>query len=197
MLVSRVGEPAARALPGVDNVLVHDLPWIVADPEPVDRRATNALVRDVERVAPELAVIFTSFHQSALPLALLLRLAGVGRISAISDDYPGSLLDVRHRVPAGIPEPERALSLAVAAGFAPPPGDDLRLRVTAEGEPQDFVVVHPGASVPARAAPPPVYRDIVSALSDAGHSVVVTGGPDERDLTAYVAGRQALDLGGS
>ena len=33
----------------------------------------------------------------ALPLALVLRLAGVGRISAISDDYPGSLLDVRHR----------------------------------------------------------------------------------------------------
>ncbi len=49
--------------------------------------------------------MFTSFHQSALPLALLLRLAGSAAITAISDDYPGSLLDVRHRVPAGCPSP--------------------------------------------------------------------------------------------
>jgi hypothetical protein len=35
-------------------------------------------------------------------------MAGVGRITAISDDYPGSLLDVRHRVPPGLPEAERA-----------------------------------------------------------------------------------------
>ncbi|MEV1147272.1 glycosyltransferase family 9 protein, partial [Micromonospora sp. NPDC049799] len=29
-----------------------------------------------------------------------------------------------------------------------------------------------------------------------GHRVVVTGGPDERDLTAHVAGDVAVDLGG-
>ena len=75
-------------------------------------------------------MVFTSFHQSALPLALLLRMAGIGRIAAISDDYPGSLLDVRHRVPVGVPEPERALSLAAAAGHRLPDGDEpvLRLR---------------------------------------------------------------------
>src|SRR6185369_5048 len=116
------------------------------------------------------AVLFTSYHQSLLLLALLLWMAGVPRISAISEDYPGSLLDVRHRVPAGIPEAERALSLALAAGFPPPPGDDLRLRVREQPpahEPGPYVVVHPGASVAARAAPAGVYRRIVKALAAA------------------------------
>ena len=57
------------------------------------------------------ALIFTSFHQCPLPLALLLRLAGVAWIGAICDDYPGSLLDLRHRVDGDPPEAERALSL--------------------------------------------------------------------------------------
>ena len=52
-------------------------------------------------------------------------------MSAVSDDYPGSLLDVRHRLPADLPEAERALSTAAAAGFALPPGDDGRLRCAA------------------------------------------------------------------
>ena len=44
------------------------------------------------------------------------------RISAISEDYPGSLLDVRHQLTADIPEARRNLSLAQAAGFGLPPG---------------------------------------------------------------------------
>ena len=59
------------------------------------------------------AVILTSFHQSPLPLALLLRLAGVERITGASTDYAGSLLDVRLRpgedFPEDQPEPVRAL----------------------------------------------------------------------------------------
>jgi ADP-heptose:LPS heptosyltransferase len=36
----------------------------------------------------------------------------------------------------------------------------------------------------------------VAALAAAGHRVVVTGGPGERELTAATAGRGAVDLGG-
>ena len=95
------------------------------------------------------------------PLALLLRMAGVPHISAISDDYPGTLLDVRHRVPAGIPEAERALSLAAAAGFPCPTATTaLRLRRTrAAGRPRPTGPGRlrgpaPRSSVPARACPP-------------------------------------------
>jgi ADP-heptose:LPS heptosyltransferase len=142
--------------------------------------------------------VLTSYHQSALPLALLLRLAGVRHVTAISADYPGSLLDVRHRVEEDLPEAERGLSTAAAAGFGLPPGDDGRLRVRRPlpavdhlTGPGPYVVLHPGASVPARAWSPDRCAGAVRALAAAGHRVLVTGGPAETALTAAVAGPAA------
>ena len=134
LLCSPRGRQAAELLPGVDNVVVWRCPWIEAEPDPVDRADIDALVTRLRVADLDEAVVFTSFHQSALPTALLLRLAGVRRISAISEDYPGALLDVRHRIddrtPASdVPESERALSLAAAAGFPLPVRDDRRLAV--------------------------------------------------------------------
>ncbi|WP_245719156.1 HAD-IIIA family hydrolase [Micromonospora rhizosphaerae] len=198
------GRAAADLLPGVDEVVEWPLPWIDGTPAPVDPHDMRRLTDRLAEVGADEAVIFTSFHQSPLPLALLLRMAGVHRISAISDDYPGSLLDVRHRVPAGVPEPERALSLAAAAGFPLPAGDEPGLRLRADalppppaglGEP-GYVVLHPGSSVETRACPPELATRIVRVLSAAGYRVVVTGGPDEQELTARVAGAGGLDLGG-
>jgi ADP-heptose:LPS heptosyltransferase len=192
------GRGAAALLPGVDAVLDHELPWIEAQPRPVTRADVDRLGADLAAAAVDEAIVFTSFHQSPLPLALLLRLAGVRRISAISDDYPGSLLDVRHHVPTGVPEAERALSLAAAAGYPVPPDDGPSLSVHC-GPPigeRGYVVVHPGASVPARACPPRRCREFVAALLDAGFRVVVTGAPQERELTAGVCVPGARDLGG-
>jgi histidinol-phosphate phosphatase family protein len=197
MLCGPKGRHATELLPGVDDIVEWSVPWIDADPSHVDGAATRYLIDEVRRRRVDEAVIFTSYHQSALPLALLLRLAGVGRIAAISDDYPGSLLDVRHRVPPGVPEPERALSLAAAAGY-PLPADDLGgLLVRVPAQPRNgSVLVHPSASVPARACPPDRCAAIVQALARAGHRVLVTGGPSDRALTAQVAGDVAVDLGG-
>ena len=200
------GRAAAELLPGVTDLVEWRLPWIDPQPTPVDRTEVDRLTARLAEVGAAEAVLFTSFHQSPLPLALLLRMAGVGRISAISDDYPGSLLDVRHRVPAGVPETERALSLAAAAGYPLPVDGEpvLRLRTDRLPEPPasgsapdpGYVVVHPGSSVPARACPPQRCAEIVAALTAAGYRVVVTGGPGERELTARVAGRTGIDLGG-
>jgi ADP-heptose:LPS heptosyltransferase len=60
-------------------------------------------------------------------------------------------------------------------------------------------VVHPGASVPARAWAPERNAELVRALVAAGRRVVVTGAPGERRLTAVVAGPSCdavTDLGG-
>ncbi|MFF9281606.1 glycosyltransferase family 9 protein [Streptomyces griseosporeus] len=197
LLCGPLGEPAARMLPGVDEVVVWDAPWAGFDPPPVRPAEIAALL---PRLAADTALVLTSFHQSPLPTALLLRLAGVARIAADSEDYPGSLLDVRHHRAPHAHEAEAALDLAAAAGF--PPADDGRLRVlpppataglTGHGP---YVVLHPGASVPARAWSPGRCAEAVRELTAAGHRVVVTGGPGERDLTAYVAGGTGLDLGG-
>ncbi|MGY1774452.1 glycosyltransferase family 9 protein [Geodermatophilus sp. SYSU D00804] len=204
-LAGPAGAEAAALLPGVDEVWTWACPWILGDPPPVDAADLAALTDRVRALAPDEAVVSTSFHQSPLPLALLLRAAGVPRISATSVDYPGSLLDVRHRVgqddEVDLPEPERALSLARAAGFDLPDGDDGRLAVRrplpAVGHEPGYVVLHPGASVPARAWPAERCAEAVEALADAGHRVLVTGGPGERALTAAVAGTRGTDLGGA
>ncbi|SDF21734.1 ADP-heptose:LPS heptosyltransferase [Blastococcus fimeti] len=201
LLAGPAGAAAAELLPGVDEVWTWACPWILGDPPAVDADDLAALADRVRALAPDEAVISTSFHQSPLPLALVLRTAGVRRISAISVDYPGSLLDVRHAVDDDLPEPERALSLARAAGFELPPGDDgrlaLRRPLPAAAHQPGHVVLHPGASVPARAWPAQRCAEAVEALADAGHRVLVTGGPTERELTAFVAGRRGVDLGGA
>jgi ADP-heptose:LPS heptosyltransferase len=138
-----------------------------------------------------------------LPTALLLRMAGVPWASAISEDYPGSLLDVRHRLVDDVPETERALSLARVSGFDLPEHDDglLAVRRPLPPAPADlpdrpYVVVHPGTSVPARAWQPERHAETCALLAERGYSVVVTGAPSETDLTAVVAGDSAVDLGG-
>jgi ADP-heptose:LPS heptosyltransferase len=196
------GQQAAGLLPGIDRVLIHRAPWIDPEPEPLDRNETLMLVGQLAALDADEAIIFTSYHQSALPTALLLRLAGIRTVAAISDDYPGSLLDVRHNVPEDIHEVERSLSLVARLGYSLPMGDDGRLQVKPNGSttvPGRYVVVHPGASVPARAWPTDRHQELVDALVHAGRRVVVTGGPSERALTATVAGESrpaVADLGG-
>jgi ADP-heptose:LPS heptosyltransferase len=196
------GRRAAELLPGVDAVIVWRAPWIDPEPEPVERAAVEALVGELAALRLDAAVVFGSFHQSPLPTALVLRMAGVPFVAATSVDYPGSLLDVRHRIPDDVHEVERALDLAASAGFPLPPGDDGALAIRrggAPGERDGYVVVHPGASVPARAWAPERNAALVRALAAAGRRVVVTGAPGEQRLTAAVAGlpsERVSDLGG-
>jgi ADP-heptose:LPS heptosyltransferase len=229
------GRAAAELLPGVDEVLVQEAAWIDAEPAPLRREAVLAFVDELTRRRVDQAVILTSFHQSPLPLALLLRMAGVGTIGAICEDYPGSLLDVRHRIADGaLHEVERALSLAAAMGYRLPPGDDARLAIRqladrtssaplggppeaslsrsqggalglstgvdlgVPGAASGYVVVHPGASVPARAWAPERHAALVEALARRGWAVAVTGAAAERALTARVAGARdgVVDVGG-
>ena len=198
------GVEAAELLPGVDEVLTWECPWIEPAAPPVRAEDVAALVGDLCRRRFDRALVLTSFHQSPLPTALVLRLAGVPWVGAISEDYPGSLLDLRHRVPDSLPEPERALSLAAAAGFEPAAGDDGALAVRRPLPDVGHllpavapIALHPGTSVPARAWPVSRYAELAVALTDRGVPVVVTGAPSERMLTRAVVGdTPAHDLGG-
>jgi ADP-heptose:LPS heptosyltransferase len=202
MLVRTGLDEAARLLPGVDDVIEYDAPWVLFDPPPVRPQAVAALLSAIEARRFDAALVLTSFHQSPLPLALLLRMAEVPWIGAVCEDYPGSLLDLRHRVPGNLPESERGLSLAAAAGFPP---DELGARLAVRGPlpevasrigTEPYVVFHPGAAVPARRPTAEHSRAMVTGLLAAGDRVVVTGSADEATLTGFVAGGQAHDLGG-
>jgi len=203
LLAGPRGAAAAALLPGVEEVIAWSCPWIEPGSPAVRRDDVDDLVRMLAGRFDR-AVVFTSFHQDPLPTALLLRLAGVGWIGAISEDYPGGLLDLRHRVPDLVAEPDRALSLAVAAGGRLDAGDDgrLRLRDPLPGLPLEtgltppYVVLHPGTSVPARAWPAERYAELTRLLVGQGHRVVVTGSAAEAPLTSAVAGADGIDLAG-
>ena len=204
MLCGPAGTAAARLLPGVAEVLTWASPWVLADPPPIRQADLEGLVSRVAGRRIDEAVVLTSYHQSPLPTALLLRLAGVARITGASVDYPGALLDVRLRpgenLPEDIPEPERMLAIAAVAGYPAADGEGLAVRpppaVSGLVPDGPYVVVHPGAAAPARRWPARHAAHAVSSLADAGWQVVVTGGPDERLLTAAVAGAAGTDLGG-
>jgi ADP-heptose:LPS heptosyltransferase len=197
------GTGAAALLPGVNRVLEWRAPWIGPEPGAFDPGQVQSLIRRLRRLGPATAVVFTSFHQSPLPMALALRMAGVRRIAAISEDYPGSLLDIRHPPTGDIPEAERNLSLARAAGFELPPGDTGRLAVTAAlpdsreltGD-GPYVALHVSASVPARAPSADKAAAVAAALAAAGYRLVVTGPAAESALTAAICRAAAGDPGG-
>jgi ADP-heptose:LPS heptosyltransferase len=206
MLCGPQGKAAAELLPGVSHVYSWACPWIVDPAPPVTTEHLAPLLSFLGTANVDEAVILTSFHQSPLPLAMLLRLAGVPRITGASVDFAGSLLDVRLKpgedFPEDQPEAERALGIAEAAGFGLGEEDDGGLRVSGipdvselVGE-EPFVAVHPGAAVPARTWPAEHHAAAVELLAAEGYRVLVTGGPGETELTAKVAGTAGTDLGG-
>jgi len=206
LLASPQGAGAAGLLPGIGQVLRFAAPWSGFDPPPVDPVAVAELVRLLAGRRYERAIVFTSFHQSPLPIALLARLAGIGWVGATSEDYPGSLLDLRHRRGAAadggdLPEAEAALDLARSAGGRLRAGDDGRLAVRRPlpdaglAPDRPYVVLHPGASVPSRAMDPGQAARSVRALAADGWAVVVTGSPGEIALTARVTAGAAVGAG--
>ena len=192
------GSAAARLLPGVDHVILFDAPWVSFHPPAADPGAMAELIATVAGRAITEALILTSFHQSPLPLALLLRLAGVDRIGATCVDYPGSLLDVRLPYREELHEVEQSLALCAAMGHRPPAGDDGRLAITSPADPpadapaetiratDPYVVVHPGASVPARSLPREPTIEVVRSLVASGRRVVVTGSRDETSVARSI-----------
>jgi ADP-heptose:LPS heptosyltransferase len=207
VLAGPQGEAAARLLPGVDNVLTYDCPWISPHPQPVEGAVIDTVVNTLSAENIDAAVILTSFHQSALPTALVLRLAAIPYVAAVSEDYPGSLLDVRIPAPPEAPEPCRMLEIAEAAGYPLPAADDGRLSLDgsrlpdASPVPAPYVVVHPGAAAAARTYPLGHWCEVVDELTREGERVVLTGDDGEAALTAAIAASArppwVTDLAGS
>ena len=218
LLVTPTGAEAAHLLPGVDEVIVAEVPWADAACSAPHSELLDALLGLVRGGRYDEVVVLTSYHQSALPMALVAKWAGVPRVVADSESAAGSLLDVRHRrMPDGDDpgfggghEVEAMCALVEAAGH--PSTGDTRLRVdppplSAELvtvlEPEGltvadraYVVVHPTASVPTRALGVARAAEHAQALAADGWRVVVTGGPGEEDVGVAVTPLGGVDLTG-
>ena len=206
LLVSPRGAAAAALHPGIDEVLVADVPWMRDEPSPTDPAVLDRLLDRLRAERYDEVVVLTSYHQSPLPMALLARWAGVPKVVGTSDAFPGALLDVRHRrMPAGDDpgfsgshEVEAMRAVVEAAGH--PRTGDGRLVVSHPGPPPGlggcYVVVHPTASSPARAIGVERAIRYAGALATEGWQVVVTGGPGDAEVGRVVTPVGGVDLTG-
>lgn len=209
LLCSSGGEAVTRHLSDIDETIVYDAPWVKGRaPRPLD--ADFEMVERLTRRGFDAAVIFTVYTQSALPAALLCRLAGIPLRLAHSRENPYDLLShwvadpepaqgIRHEV-------ERQLALAGSVGLRT---RDERMRFNcheadraavqallssvgiAPGE--RYVVVHPGATAASRRYPAQRFGVAADAIArDSGCAVLFTGGRDEEPLVlaAQAAMRQ-------
>lgn len=204
LLASPVGAQVGALDPDIDEVIVYQAPWM--DPWhrlPQSSLREQKMIRQLKARGFDAAIIFTSFHQSALPAAYLCYLADIPLRAAASIDGPGSLLTTRHKHPERMMhEVERALDLVGALGISTNERDlVLEVPTTAMAEvdtllaslpvrSRPLIVVHPGCSMPARAYPWEMYAEVVNLLVEqVGACVALTGTENERELVERIPGR--------
>lgn len=222
LLTSSAGVALAPHLPELDDVLSCDAAWVA--PRGASQAAPGelghaelALAQTLRAGSFDAAVIFTVSTQSALPAALLCRMAGIPLRLAHCRENPYGLLShwVRDTDNAGGEqrhEVQRQLDLIAAVGFGTA-ADGLRLSVrTQDREAIDqrlaaaglaggrpYVVVHPGAAAASRRYPADYFAAAARALAQAtGHAVVLAGSREDvlqvDALQACLAGTRALRL---
>jgi ADP-heptose:LPS heptosyltransferase len=202
LLASPVGSQVGLLDPDIDDVIVYQAPWM--DPWhklPQDSQREQQMIAQLKERHFDAAIIFGSFHQSALPAAYLCYLADIPLRAAASIDGPGSLLTTRHKHPERMMhEVERGLDLVGALGIsATEPELVLRTPPAARESVMDLlatpdlaahtplIVVHPGCSMPARTYPWEMYSQVIDLLVEQlGAFVAVTGAEDERELVDTV-----------
>lgn len=204
LLTSRAGAAARQHLPVIDDAIVYDAPWVKGAPSsPRGLQADQRMITRLARERFDAAIIFTVCTQSALPAAMLCRLAGIPLRLAHSRENPYDLLTdwvhdtevcetgMRHEV-------ERQLALVRSVGFHADDehllfryrvNDVLNMRRKFEQAGGDlrrpYVVVHPGASAASRRWPAARFgtaADAIAASTDC--QVVFTGGRGEDALVA-------------
>lgn len=204
LLTSPAGASVARYLPGVDDVLIYEAPWVKATPPRPRSVSDRLMARRLRQRRFDGAVIFTVYSQSALPAAQLCYLGDIPRRLAHCRENPYQLLT------DWIPDPEpharlrhevrRQLDLVRHIG-AVPEDDRLKLQLPPECFTQarrhlralgldpeaPWVVLHAGATAPSRRYPASAFAAAARQLvREHGCAVVFTGSPAERALVERI-----------
>jgi lipopolysaccharide heptosyltransferase II len=203
LLASPAGAAAAAHVPVVDRAIAFDAPWMKSGRQDSDAlgEREHRLIQELAAQRFDAAIIFTVCTQSALPAAMLCRLAGIPRRLAHCRENPYGLLTdwvretdeladgMRHEV-------ARQLALVASVGYAPPHDrllfrfgiDDVnrlhgKLLAAGIDPSQPYFVVHPGASAPSRRWPAARFGAAAELIArDSGCVAVWTGDATEAAL---------------
>jgi ADP-heptose:LPS heptosyltransferase len=212
LLASSSGAAIARLTGVVDDVIVYDAPWSKGGPQ---RRAVDADLALIERLKQgrfDAAVIFTVCTQSALPAAMLCRMAGIPLRLAHCRENPYDLLTdwvpdlevvetgMRHEV-------TRQLDLVRSVGFtvtddrlrfvmqdADAAGARRHLEAAGVRIDQPYFVVHTGATAASRRYPARWFGSAADRIAAAtGCRAVFTGSADEALLVQAAAAAMSIE----
>ena len=207
LLASPAGSQVAPLIPWVDQVISWRASWQeLSEGYAHQPSEDEELIQQLRAGHYDLALIFTSFTQSAYPPAYACYLAGIPNRVGMSTEFGGAIL-TRWVKPPEIAEHqvERNLSLIKALGI-PLDGTDIRLTIPpdvdiqadkllqslgiVEGTP--FVTLLAGASASARRYPAQRYRQVAEGLVErAGVKVLLLGTSKEKEHIEPVI--QAVD----
>lgn len=220
-LVGPWSAPLAERLPGADAVETLDFPWFNRKPKGAPWRPYLRLLRASRRLRGrfDLAIVLREDDGWGAWLAAL---AGIPL--RVAHDRPGPRPFATHLLPAErCPQHAAAGALALVAALAGGGEerwdfrrDPLVLRLRDEdreaaarllaplGEGGGAlgpgpIAIHPGSGSALKRWPSAAWGELIRALAAPGETVVLTGGPDERALTAAIAAgarRPVLDLAG-
>jgi lipopolysaccharide heptosyltransferase II len=212
LLTSPSGAAVARLVPEIDDVLIYEAPWVKSTSPRTDSAFDRALIRRLQSLHFDAAVIFTTFSQSPLPAALLCHLAEIPlRLAHCREQVYGLLTD---RVPETEPEQgirhevRRQLELVATVGARP---DDERLSLSVSARAGDVVrrllreraintsrpwaVLHPGSTAASRRYPPELFAEATRRLvAEHGWQIVMTGSEGERDLVQEIGRLAAVPI---
>lgn len=209
LLASPSGAAIAALFDCIDAIIPYDAPWVKNN---ADTPAAQdlALIDTLRAGNYDAAVIFTTYSQSALPAALMCRLAGIPRVLAHSRENPYRLIgDWVREGPAldgGRHEVRRQLDLVATVGAAT---TDERLRLTVPetathamldylrrhgiNDTHGWLVVHPGATAASRRYPAERFGEALRLLAPEV-PVLVTGSAQEYDLAQQVCDTAGMGI---
>jgi ADP-heptose:LPS heptosyltransferase len=196
LLTSSMGALVTGLVPGIDDVLVFDVPWVKLNGDADEITAMGATLRSLNFDA---AIIFTVFSQSPLPAAMLAFMAGIPVRAAYCRENPYQLLT--HWVPELEPysvvmhQVQRDINLVEALG-ARVAEDTLELlsdrdaalrlkkKLHAAGihESGRMIILHPGVSEKKREYPLERWMETCIGLQKLQHHIIVTGSVSEQEL---------------
>lgn len=216
LLTSSMAAGLAAFLPGVDEVMTFNAPWVKCD-APNNNKAFYETVDELRSRHFDAAVLFTVFSQNPLPTAMVAYLAGIPKRLAYCRENPYGLLThwipdkepysfVRHQV-------ERDLQLVKSIG-AVTKDKRLRLHLPNDSWPKvkekltsagvnvhrPHVILHAGVSEPKREYPAALWIEAARQISaETDYQILLTGNEKERPAMEKIktaVGENAFNLAG-
>jgi heptosyltransferase-2 len=189
LVVSPRGEPVARGLPGVDEVFVFD------------KRRADAGLRGALRLGARLRAFAPDVALVSHPSARSGSVAWLSRAPRRIGYAP--LCNDRVTIDRGRTFIDRSLSLAARAGapsedrrlqLHPPAGLDGYASQVLRGAGRPLVGVIPGAEWGTKRWGEGKYAELARRLTLGGATVLLLGGPSERDLARRIAAGSGVPL---